>query len=120
MKENTKTELGEIRIHQNVISSIAIEATRQIPGVVRIGTNLKTQFLQMIGKKDTSTINIEFDSNGEAIINIPIVVQYGYNIPEVASKVQDSIKLSIENATNIAIKDINVVVQEIEKKQQDS
>ncbi|MBL7196873.1 MAG: Asp23/Gls24 family envelope stress response protein [Candidatus Omnitrophica bacterium] len=115
MNENTKTELGEVKIHKSVIASITIEATKQIPGVVKIGGNLKTYFFELLGRKDSTGIKIEFDKNGEAIITIPIVVKYEYNIPEIASKVQENVKLAVENSTNISIKDINVNIQEVEK-----
>ncbi|MFC1753469.1 Asp23/Gls24 family envelope stress response protein [Thermoproteota archaeon] len=119
MNENTKTDLGEIKIHKNVIASIAKEATEQIPGVLRIGGNIKGRIFELFGQRDNSAIRIEFDPNNEATISVPIVVQYGYNIPEIAAKIQESIKISIENATNSEIKDINVVVQEIEKRSKD-
>ncbi len=115
MNKYTKTELGEIKIHSNVFASIATEATRQVLGVIRIGGNLKTYFLELLGIKNYSSIKIEFDKNNEAIIIIPIIVKYGYNIPEVASKVQEVVKLSVENSTNISVKEINVKIQEIER-----
>ena len=114
MNENTKTELGEVKIHKGVIASIATQATRQIPGVLDIGKDLKTALLQFLGKKDPA-IKIEFDKDGEAVITIPIVVKYGYNIPEVASKVQEDVKLAVESSTSILIKDINVNIQQIER-----
>lgn len=114
MKENTKTDLGEIKIHRNAIASITKEATKQIPGVAKIGTNLKSYLLELIGRKSNTSIKIDFNKNNEAAITVPIIVKYGYNIPEVASKVQDNIKLAVENATNIDVKDVNVVIQEIE------
>lgn len=115
MSENTKTELGEIKIHHRVIASIAIEATMQIPGIIKIGGNLKTFLFELLGKKDNVAVKIEFDKDSEATITVPIVVKYGYNIPEIASKVQDNVKLSVENATNINIKEVNVKIQKIEK-----
>ncbi|MFC1645625.1 Asp23/Gls24 family envelope stress response protein [Candidatus Omnitrophota bacterium] len=115
MNENTKTELGEVKIHKSVIASIATEATKQIPGVIRIGGNLKTYFLQLLGQKETTGIKIEFDKDSEATITIPIVVKYDHNIPEVASKVQEGVKLAVENTTSIIIKDVNVNIQEIKK-----
>ena len=115
MNEYTKTELGEIKIHKGVIASIATEATKQVPGVVKIGKDMKTYFFELIGKKEATPINIEFDKENEAIITIPIVVRYNYNIPEIASKVQESVKLAVENATSISIKDINVNIQQIER-----
>ena len=115
MGENTKTELGEIKIHKSVIASIATETIRQIPGVIKIDKDLKTSFLELLGKKDASAIKIEFDKNGEATITIPVVVKYGYNIPDIASKVQEEVKIAVENSTSILIKDINVNIQEIER-----
>ncbi len=115
MSENTKTELGEIKIHKSVIASIATETTKQIPGVIKIGKDLKTSLLELIGRKDATAIKIEFDKNGEAVITIPIIVKYGYNIPEIAAKVQEDVKLAVENSTSILIKDINVNIQEIKK-----
>ncbi|MFH1622434.1 MAG: Asp23/Gls24 family envelope stress response protein [Candidatus Omnitrophota bacterium] len=117
MDENTKTELGEIKIHKSVIASITTEATKQVPGVIKIGGDLKTTFLELLGRKNNTAIKIEFDNNNEAVITVPIVVKYGYNIPEIASKVQENVKLAVENATSITLKDINVNIQEIEKTQ---
>lgn len=114
MSEDTKTELGEIKIHNHVISSIAIEATKQIAGIIKISGNLKNFFFQVLGIKEHAAIKIKFDKNNEVTINIPIVVKYGYNIPEIAAKVQENVKLAIENATNINVREINVDVQEIE------
>lgn len=115
MEENAKTDLGEIKIHRNVISSITAEATKQIPGVVDIGTNFRSFFMKFMGIKNNATVAIVFDKDGAATITVPIVVKYGYNIPDIASKVQDNIKASIESATNIDIKNINVIIQDIEK-----
>ena len=115
MNKYTKTELGDIRIHNNVFASIATEATRQVLGVLRIGSNLKTYLKELVGIRNSGAIKVEFDKNNEVIITIPIVVKYGYNIPEVAAKVKEVVKLSIENSTNISVKEINVKIQEIEK-----
>lgn len=115
MEENAKTELGEIKIHHNVISSITVEAATQIPGVAGIGSNWRSSLMKLVGRKDNTTISIEFDKDGTATIGVPIVVKHGYNIPEIAAKVQDSVKLAIENATNIDVKNVNVVVQGITK-----
>jgi len=118
MNKYTKTELGEIKIHSNVFASIANEATKQVLGVVRISGNWRTYLLELLGIRHASAIKIELDKNNEATIIIPIVVKYGYNIPEVAAKVQEVVKLSIENATNLSVKEINVKIQEIERSQE--
>jgi uncharacterized alkaline shock family protein YloU len=58
---------------------------------------------------------VEFDKNGEVKVEIPLIIKYGYNIPEVAAKVQENIRNNLEKMTNLLIKDINVNIQAIEK-----
>lgn len=115
MADYSKTELGEIKIHKNVISSIATQAIAQIPGVVRIGSSLMSQLLNQLGLKQFSAIAVEFDKNHEVTVTVPIVVKFGYNIPEVAGHAQESIKSALEQSINTTIKDIHIIVQEIER-----
>ena len=116
MKDSTTTDLGKIRIHKKVIASIASIATCEINGVERIGGDLKSGLYDLIGKKGSSTgITVEFDKNGDVTINVPVVIKYGYNLPEIAIKVQENIRISIEKMTDLTIKDIDVDIQSVEK-----
>ncbi|PIQ89957.1 MAG: Asp23/Gls24 family envelope stress response protein [Candidatus Omnitrophica bacterium CG11_big_fil_rev_8_21_14_0_20_42_13] len=116
MNEGTATDLGKIRIHKKVIASIASIATQDIEGVAKIGGDLKSGIYDLVFKKNaTKGITVEFDKNDEVSINIPVVIKYGFNLPEVASKIQESIRSSIEKMTDVAIKDINIDVQSVEK-----
>jgi len=116
MNQQSKTEFGTIKIHKDVIASLADNTIKEIPGALRIAKNLTTRILELITKQKLSpSIKIEFDKNNEAIIEIPLVVSYGYNIPEVAANVQENVKSIIENSTNILVKEINVNVKQIER-----
>ncbi len=114
-KEESRTDLGMVRIHKNVISSIAAVASTEVEGVKRIGTSLKSGVLEMIGKKNYSAIGVEFDKNGEVKVEIPLIIKYGYNIPSVADRVQENIRNALEKMTNLSIKDININIQAIER-----
>jgi uncharacterized alkaline shock family protein YloU len=114
-KEESRTDLGMIRIHKNVIASIASLAAAEIEGVKRIGGDFKSGLLELIGKKFLPTIRVEIDKNDEVRLDIPVVIKYGFNIPEVANKVQENIRNALEKMTNISIRDININVQGIEK-----
>lgn len=113
--EESRTDLGNIRIHKNVIASIASLAAIEIEGVKRVGQDLKSGLMEFIGKKSFSAIKVEFDKNGEVKVEIPLIIKYGYNIPEVAAKVQENIRNNLEKMTNLLIKDVNVNIQAIEK-----
>lgn len=114
-EEESRTDLGTVRIYNGVISSIAALAALEIEGVEKIGGNLKSRILEFLGKKLQYAVNVELDKTGEAKIDIPLVIKYGFNIPETANKVQKNVRNALEKMTNLPIKDININVQAIER-----
>jgi len=114
-REESRTDLGTIRIHKNVISSIAELAVTEIEGIKRIGGNLKSGISELIGKKFLTSIRVEISKTGEVEIEIPVIIKYGFNIPDVANKVQENVRGSLEKMTNLSIRDVNINVQSIEK-----
>lgn len=114
-KEETQTDLGKIRIHKNVIASVASMASAEIDGVKRIGGDLKSGIFELIGKKALMAIKVEIDKNEEIKVDVPLVIKYGYNIPDVANKVQENIRAALEKMTNLSVKYININVQAIER-----
>lgn len=114
-KDESRTDLGSIRIYKNVISSIAAIAALEINGVKKVGGDFKTSILELLWKKPAYAVNVEFDKTGDAKIDIPIVIKYDFNIPETANKVQENVRNALEKMTSLSIKDININVQAIER-----
>lgn len=114
-KEESQTDLGKIRIHKNVLASIASHAAGEIEGVKRIGGDFKSGVLELLGKKTLIAIKVDIDKNDEIRLEIPLVIKYGFNIPEIANKAQENISNALEKMTNLSIKYININVQGIER-----
>lgn len=114
-REESRTDLGTIRIHKNVIASIASLAANEIEGVKRVGRDFKSGILELVGKKSLTAIKVEIDKNEEVKVNIPLVIKYGFNIPDIANRVQENIRNALEKMTNLSIKEININVQGIER-----
>lgn len=114
-KEESQTDLGNIRIHKNVIASIASIAAVEIEGVKCIGGDFRSGILELIGKKTLKAIKVEIDKNDEIRLEVPLVVKYGFNIPDIANKAQENIRNALEKMTNLSIKYININVQSIER-----
>lgn len=114
-RDESRTDLGTIRIHKKVIASISSLAAVEIEGVKRVGGDFKSGLLELVGKKFLSAIDVEINSNDEVKVEIPLVIKYGYNIPDIANKVQENVRNSLEKMTNLSIKDININVQGIER-----
>jgi uncharacterized alkaline shock family protein YloU len=114
-RNEAHNELGTIKIHRDSVASIAAIAATEIDGVKCVGKNMKSRMMELLDKKDYSAIKVDFDKNGEVSLEIPLVIKYGFNIPDVASKVQENVRNSLEKMTNVIIKDISINVQAIEK-----
>lgn len=114
-REETHTDLGIIRIHKNVIASIASLAAVEIEGVKRIGGDFKSGILELIGKKSASAIKVIIDNNNEVRLEIPLIIKYGCSVPEIAGKVQENVRNALEKMTNLSVKDININIQGIER-----
>jgi len=115
MTDEGKSDLGLIKIHNNVIASIAYLAALEIDGISRICDDVRSRILNFIGKK-TKSGAIDVRTRGESIsVVVPLIVKYGYNIPEVALKVQERIKSAIEESTDVTPKDIIIKIKGVDR-----
>lgn len=113
--DESRTDYGKIKIHKNVIASIASIAAAEIEGVKRIGGDLRSGLYELVGKRALASIKVDIDRNEEVKIEIPLVIKYGYNVPDIASRVQENVRIALDKMTNLSVKDINVNVQAIER-----
>lgn len=113
--QDSHTDLGTVRIHKNVVASISSLAANEIEGVKKIGGSLKSSLLEAIGKNSLSSIKVEFDKNDEIKVDIPIVIKYGYNVPDTCGKIQENVRSALEKMTSLSVKEINISVQAIER-----
>ena len=118
MEQNVKSDFGTIRIHKKVISSMASIAAKEVEGVCKLGTSLKSAIYSLVKRGSAGTIEVNIDTNNEVTITIPIVVSYGHNLPEVAGKVQGNVRKVLEKSTELNIKQIDVNIQGVEKGQE--
>jgi len=114
-RDETRNELGIVRIHKNVIASIASLAATEIEGVKKVGKRLRQSLFEAIGSHNFSAIKVEILKNEEVKVEIPLIIKYGYNIPEVANKVQENVRAALERMSNLSVKDINISVRGIER-----
>ena len=62
-----------------------------------------------------TAIRISINKTEEVDVEVPLFVKYGFNIPEVASNVQENVRQALEKITNLCVKDIDINVQGIER-----
>lgn len=110
-------DLGLVKIHGNVISSIVRRAALSIDGVSRLsGSSFVDNIAEIVGsrKMHDRAIAIEIDEDKVAV-EIKVNLLFGYNVPEIATQLQSVIIEEVEKVTGMTVTSVNVIVQEIEE-----
>lgn len=109
-------DLGVIRIADEVVSTVAGLAVADVEGVATMSGGWSTDLVEKLGKKSFSKgIKVEVNEN-ETRIDIFIVVEFGYPIPQVAENVQQEVKAAVESMTGLTVAAINVHVSGVATK----
>ncbi len=111
------TELGLIKIHENVISSLVRKAILSVEGVTRLaGSSFVDNIAEIVGSRKMSdrAIAIVLDED-KVEVEVKINVLFGSTIPEVAGAVQKAVIQCVESTTGMTVKQVNVIIQEVEE-----
>lgn len=109
-------ELGVIKIHENVVSSLVRKAALSVDGVSRLaGSTFVDNIAEIVGSRKIHDRAISIRMDDDKIeIELKINMKFGYKVPDVASNVQTAIIEEVENVTGMNVMCVNVIVQEIE------
>lgn len=111
----SKGVLGNFKLSENVISTIAATAATEVPGVACMASfepnfknisTIKNILNRDIAQKST---NVRFNE-GALSVDLCIKVFFGSNLKEVAYKVQENVKEAIQNMTGLVVASVNVTV----------
>lgn len=117
--ENKIPGNGGVRISTDVVASIAGVAATDVEGVLEMSGGIKG-LSDILGLKNISKgIKVEVRDKDTAV-DLSIIVEYGKNISDVAKKVQENVKTSIENMTGLKVIDVNINVQGISMPKEES
>lgn len=113
MHSNYQVE-GDTKITDDVLCAIAALKTLDINGVVGMSSNLVDGLTNLLGFKSMSQgVKLIREEGKLLAFNIYIIVKYGYRIPDIALKVQEKIKSSIEELTDYKVTGVDVFIQGI-------
>jgi uncharacterized alkaline shock family protein YloU len=104
-------DIGEIRISADVITVIAHTVASEVEGVAAMNANIAENISSVLGRKNpTKGVKVEIEEKN-VTIDFYIVVDYGARIPDVAWRIQDRVKSSVESMTGMNVVSINIHVQ---------
>lgn len=109
-KPEISNEFGTIRIADEVVATVAGLAAVEVDGVAAMSGGWGTDLVEKLGRKNFGKgIKVEV-ADDETRIDIFIVVEFGFAIPNVASNVQKEVKLAVETMTGLDVTAVNVHV----------
>jgi uncharacterized alkaline shock family protein YloU len=104
-------DIGAIRITDEVVAIIAGIAAIEVPGVTSMSGGIAGGIAEALGRKNLSKgVKVEVGEK-EAAIDLYIIVEYGFRIPDVAWTIQEKVKQTVEDMTGLNVVEVNIHIQ---------
>jgi len=110
--ENENGQFGSVKIDNEVLGTIAGIAAKEVPGVYKITTSLVGGLAQLIKKAPDAGIKVVVREN-EVSFELGVIVEYGFDIPEITHQIQKKIKEEVEKMAGLKVVKVDVVVHGI-------
>ena len=105
------TDLGVVRINNDVITAIASIAAQEVKGMYKMGGGLgRTLFDMATRKSGAKGVKVQ-TTDSEVRLTVSIVVEYGVDIPRIADEVQENVKRAVEKMTGLVLSQIDVIIE---------
>ncbi|MGE5371558.1 MAG: Asp23/Gls24 family envelope stress response protein [Solirubrobacterales bacterium] len=108
MIDRAGNETGSIKIADEVVATIAGLAASEVEGVAQMSGGFTAGLTEMLGKKNPGKgVRVEVTET-EAIVEINIVIEFGFPIPDVAKSIQEAVKSAVEMMTGLKVTAVGV------------
>ena len=114
------SDLGLVKIHENVIASLVRRATLETEGVSRLsGSSIVDNIAEIVGSRrmQARAISIDLSEENRVRIEVKLNIKFGYKVPELAEKVQKAVISLVESTTGMTVTSVNVLIQDIEEEE---
>lgn len=106
-----------VSISPVVIKDIVNEVLNGIDGVYGLAENnenvIYKEVTKIFNKKDRK-VEVEIGGS-DCVIDIPVVLVYGYNIKNVMSEIKEKVTDAVKQIADINVKEINITVERLQK-----
>jgi len=116
-RDAANEKADKVRISDDVIVTIAGIAASQVENVVSMSGGFGDGIAGILGRKNLGKgVKVETGEK-DVSIDISIVVEYGCKIHEIARKIQDKVRVAVEDMTglDVAAVNVNVVGVDVDK-----
>ncbi|MGE5583483.1 MAG: Asp23/Gls24 family envelope stress response protein [Bacillota bacterium] len=120
MEDIERYDTGSIRIANEVVRIIAGLAASEVKGVIGMSGGVVDGFAELLKKKNLAKgVKVEVGEK-QAAVDLFVIIEYGAKIPDIAYQIQENVKRAIESMTGLEVVEVNVHIQGVEFKQEDS
>lgn len=90
---------GKVVYNSGIVNGIVALAVSEVEGTMLVS-----------GKKRGISLFLEKDG---IYADVSVIVKYGYNVPELAYRIQQSVKQNVENMTKYKVVKVDVHIQDV-------
>lgn len=106
----TQSEEGSLSYKRNVVLSIVKLATQEISGIASLSNKGFSMVKKVLNSNYHRGVVIDFGEDEDVYVDVYVNVLFGFSVKDVAFRVQENIKSSIESMTDFKVAAINVHV----------
>ena len=112
MQSKISNELGTISVENEVIARIAGLAAMECYGVVGMAAkSIRDGLVHLLKIESLSKgVNIETLDDGELVINLHIIVEYGTNLTAIAQALKENVRYKVEDCVGIPVREVNIFI----------
>lgn len=111
MLETNRSELGIMKIADEVLGIVAGIAILEVEGVAAMSGGLAGGIAEMLGRKNLSK-GIKLENSEQGLkVEVNIIVEFAVNIPRLTGEVQRRVVEKIERITGVRVAAVNVNIE---------
>lgn len=120
MQSKIKTEIGTINVENEVIARIAGLAAIECYGVVGMAAkSIRDGLVHLLKIESLSKgVVLEVLENGELVIDLHIIVDYGTNLAAIADTLQDNVRYKVEESVGMCVREVNIFIESVRTEQE--
>lgn len=111
--------IGEITINNSVIVKIVSIAASEVKGVVSVGGGGFVDKM-LSGKAAIGGIRIQEDEHGNYNVTLPVILEFGLELANVAYEIQNAIREQVIKMTNKKVAKVDVIIEDVKMPSKES
>ena len=115
MQSKIKNDFGTIAVENEVIARIAGLSAMECYGVVGMAAKSIKDGLVHLLKIESLSKGVKIDTleNGDLVIDLHIIVEYGTNLVAIANTLKDNVRYKVEESVGMTVQDVNIYIEGI-------